>query len=368
MNSRFRMVRELSGGPSVFTCVKMFRLNKRRKRAPPLLLLTAFAAALASCDDDTSGPDGFPDASGDWVGQYSITSCSLDGAADPFFCDEVFFVGASLILDLSLEQNGPELIGLIAQGQLLGDVDGFVDENGLVDLQGTIGLGDTLATTFILGWQTGLAGDSLVGSWRFRTEDNSGSGFGATIVDATLALLGPSVTGFFGCAVEGAVALDGQADGSLERGDCMLFDNSYFDVYSFSGAVGDSVEVNLRSSTIDAFLLVADDDDEVLGDDDDSGGGINGTDSQLILVFDAAATVLLVANSFSGLETGTYNLSVVDLGPSGVASDRSGPARSEAVRVVKVGGSTKEMGPPRSPVERQLTSSRRLKGDLSKRH
>lgn len=344
----------------------MFVLKRLRKSCVLLVCLGLIAASLGC--DDASGPDGLPDVSGDWVGQYSVTACSLDGARDPFLCDEIFFVGASLILDLSLDQSGAELTGLIAQGQLLGNVEGTVDEDGIVGLAGVIGPGDTVATTFILGWQTGLVGDSLVGSWRFRTEDNSASGFGAATVDAALTLLGPSVTGIFGCAVEGDVALDGQVEGSLERGDCMLPDNSFFDVYTFTGSTGDSVEVNLRSLSLDSYLLVAIDSDQVL-EDDDSGGGATGLDAQIVLVFESAARVLLLANSFLDREVGTYTLSVVDLGPSGIAADGIAPRSPSAapVRAVRAAGSRKPFPPVRrSPLKSLLRGSERLTGDLRK--
>ncbi len=319
--------------------------GKLRRRKPLAALFAFLALALVGCDDDDKvivGPGTFPDVRGAWSGQYRVTGCSLSGAADPFFCSTVFAVDQSLILDLDLDQSGPDVFGVIAQGALLGDVDGAIDEVGILQLFGDIGDAADPLSTRIVAWQTGLVGDSLVGSWRFRVFDQSGSGFGTATVDASLKTFGSTVAKFFGCSARGTLTANGLVSGGLAVGDCQisaslfvegLEDGQFFDVYTFSGSVGDSIDIVLSSPIFDAFLLVADLEEAVLGGDDDSGGGVNGTDAAVTLIFETTETLLLIVTSFAPGEVGSYSLSAALLGP---ASPLLGGESTGRVRVIGV--------------------------------
>ena len=285
------------------------------------------------------------DVSGFWSGQYVVTGCTLSDAVDPAFCQEIFPSRASLILEMDLSQDGADVFGVMGQGELQGDVDGFVDENGILFLGGLLG-SDTATTSEILAWQTGLVGDSLVGSWRFQAVDNSGSGLGVATVDATMRLLGPNVLKLFGCPVEGQLPINNQVTGDLHLGDCEFADASFFDLYSFSGSAGDSVEIALRSPSFDAFLLVADIDETELGSDDDSGGGASGTDAAITIVFDVAGTVLLAANSATGGETGPYTMTATQLGPTTAPATRA-PGGGRGILVVSGDGQDRVEGKTR---------------------
>ncbi len=302
----------------------------RRRRSPAPFLLTALLIAglgLAACEDDedVTGPIGPTDVSGFWSGQYQITGCTLSGASDPSFCSDDFRIQSSLILEMDLEQDGSDVFGVMGQGTLQGDVDGTIDDNAVLVLFGVLG-SDTLTTTEILAWQTGLVGDSLVGSWRFRADDHAGLDKGTAVVDANMRLLGPTVLKLFGCPVEGQLDIDDQVSGELEVGDCEFADASFFDLYSFSGSPGDSIEIALRSPAFDAFLIITDEDEGEVASDDDSGGGANGTDAAIVLVFDGAARLVLAANSFAAGESGPYTLSATDLRPSSPVALAPGPA------------------------------------------
>ncbi|NIO31346.1 MAG: hypothetical protein GTN75_06055 [Gemmatimonadetes bacterium] len=317
------------------------------------LLVCTLGAATACQEDDLFLPGVFPNASGFWSGQYRVSGCALSGSNDPFFCDEVFFNGASLILELELDQSGGQLSGWIYQGELVGDVAGVVDQDGVVTLDGVIGgLGDDFITT-ILAWQAGLLGDTLLGSWRFWVEDNAGQGFGAATVDAWLTLYGPSVVKFFGCAAEGELGTDAQLSDGLDGTDCQLATGMYvegmedgasFDVYTFTGAAGDSIEITLRSEDFDAFMLVAYTDEEVFWWDDDSGVGTSGTDAAFTLVFDVSETVLLIASSYWAGETGAYTLGAELLEPPPTAVRTAPAAREPGGRVRALGGRVGKQG------------------------
>ncbi len=312
-------------------------------RKPLAALFAFFAVALLGCDDDDRvivGPGTFPDVRGAWSGQYRVTGCSLSGAADPFFCSVVFAVDQSLILDLDLDQRGPDVFGVAAQGELVGDVDGTIDEVGILQLFGDIGEAADPLSTRIVAWQTGLVGDSLVGSWRFTVFDQTASGFGRATVDASLKVLGSTVAKFFGCSAQRSLTANGLVSGGLAVGDCQisaslfvegLDDGAFFDVYTFRGSVGDSIDVVLSSASFDAFLLVADLEEAVLGGDDDSGGGANGTDAAVTLIFETTETLLLIVTSFSPGEVGPYALSAALLGPT---SPLMGGESTGRVRVI----------------------------------
>ncbi len=349
LNSTSISPRAARGGePTVSTVsrlVKKIMTGKLRRRKPlaALICVALLMTMLGGCDDDDRNvirPGNFPDVRGAWSGQYRVTGCSLSGAADPFFCSVVFAVDQSLILDLDLDQSGPDVFGVIAQGELLGDVDGVIDEVGILQLFGDIGDAADPLSTRIVAWQTGLVGDSLVGSWRFRVFDQGGSGFGTATVDASLKTFGSTVAKFFGCAARGSLTADGLVSGGLALGDCQLSaslfvegleDGQFFDVFTFRGSAGDSIDVVLSSANFDAFLLVADLEELVLGGDDDSGGGVNGTDAAVTLVFETSETLLLIVTSFSPGEVGGYSLSAALLGTS---SPLMGGGSTGRIRVI----------------------------------
>ncbi len=310
----------------------MPRWRWRRSSLAFLVGALVSTLVLAGCEDDVVGVGGFADVSGFWSGQYVVTGCTLSGAAVGAFCTDDFPISASLILEMDLSQEGADVFGVMGQGTLQGDVEGFVDDFGLLFLSGVLG-GDTLTTSEILAWQTGLVGDSLVGSWRFRVDDHAGRGFGTATVDGNMRLLGPAVLKLFGCPVEDELLIGNQLSGNLQTGDCEFADASLFDVFSFRGSVGDSVEIAVRSLAFDAFLITTDVDelcpepDEELCADDNSGGGANGTDAAIVIVFGGAETVLLAANSSTAGQSGPYTITATRLLPAAPVVAGRAPAR-----------------------------------------
>jgi hypothetical protein len=311
----------------------------------------------------------FPDVRGSWMGQYRPTDCTLSGAADPFFCTDLFDDGTSLIFELQLDQLGQRVSGTAVQGTLAGFVEGSIDAQGELTLSGTLGGVSFGTSTTILDWSTVLVADSLAGGWRFLTEDLSGAGFGSADVLADLLLLDESVLQYFGCPVEAGLSAGTQIVGTLAPGDCQLDDVSYFDVYYLDGVPGDSIELVMRSSQLDAFLLIADLDENLLGTDDDSGGGINGTDAAITVVFDAPGTALVIANSFAARETGDYDLTTTALiaAPAsrplaGAPQPRSGPV----IRVV-AGNDSKRLTHPQAQYDARGDGIRRTPGRSIKR-
>lgn len=299
---------------------------------------------MLACGDDDDGPTGpgdFPDLRGGWIGQYSVTGCSAVGATDPLFCDEIFYSGSSLGLELDLVQSGPDLAGDGFQGTLTGDVRGEVDMAGVVTLGGTL-IGASGLVSEILAWEAVLVADSLVGSWTFEVEDQTTPELGVVTVDADFKLVGPSVETFSNCPVELDLVQNDQVDGFLGAGDCQILDpanedESYFDLFAVDVQIGDSLAVELVSEEFSTFLLIVDVEGRPLGAHPNP--PVAGADTAF-LALEAVVneTWLLVANTFLNGETGNYSL-VTERLNAGAASTQivPRPVRVPRERLVSLG-------------------------------
>lgn len=286
-------------------------IRNRRLTLPGVALSTA--ALLAGCgDDDPSGPGNFPDVRGSWTGQYSVLTCTILSGSDPFFCQDVFYEGRSLILDLRLNQSGSRVSGVAEQGQLAGQVQGNVDEFAVLTLSGQLGVNED-ATTTIEDWETILIGDSLIGSWVFQVDDNTDSGFGSALVDADLTLIDFSVPSYESCPVEIMMAQTDEVAGLLEAGDCQLEDESYYDVFSVDMATGDQIEIRMSSPEFNPALLIVDLDEAIVACSLPVASQIcnrNTPDSVAAVALEAVVgeTWVIVANAFRALDVGVYTL------------------------------------------------------------
>lgn len=287
-----------------------------------LALPALLGLGITGCGDDgPSGPGNFPDVRGAWTGQYSVVACSLLSGDDDFFCSELFYNGRSLLLDLQLSQSGSRVNGVADQGQLAGQVEGSVDELGLVRLSGRIGEGAD-ATTEITAWETILTGDSLTGSWVFEVEDNTASGFGVAEIEADVTLIGPGVPAYVSCPAEATLALTDAVSGVLDAGDCQLEDESFYDVFLLTVAEGDRVEFRMGSLEFDPALLIVDLEERIVGCSlpvPSQTCSRNSPDSVATLALEAVIgeSWLVIANTFRSFDTGAYNLTTTDLGPAG---------------------------------------------------
>ena len=169
-----------------------------------------------------------------------------------------------------LNSNG-ELIGVNTSIFTTGD-------NG-----GNIGIGFAIATNqvrpFLASVQDGTA--STVAS---STQDRTGER-----APVTIAIDGPSVSG----------QLDSQS--------YLLGDNTYFNVYEFSGQAGQRVTIEMVSQQVDPYLILVGPDGEDLGQDDDSAEGLN---ARLDLTLPESGTYVVIANPYGQGEQGRYSLSV----------------------------------------------------------
>ncbi len=96
-------------------------------------------------------------------------------------------------------------------------------------------------------------------------------------------------------------------NGTLDDGDNVLpVDNSFFDVYRFEGRSGQQVTIEMSSDEVDSYLILLGPDGEELAQNDD----ISESDrnARIVLTLPSNGTYVLLANSYSEGESGTYTL------------------------------------------------------------
>jgi hypothetical protein len=126
----------------------------------------------------------------------------------------------------------------------------------------------------------------------------------------------------------GAVAgLDGARyeTGQLARSDDTLRTGEYYDEYSFQGAAGDQVIVDLRSNDFDPYLFIEVPGDEQFDNDDHEG---DATRSLLSITLKQGGTVTVNVTSYQPGETGVYDLQI----ESGTVSQAVAAAESRTER------------------------------------
>jgi hypothetical protein len=103
-------------------------------------------------------------------------------------------------------------------------------------------------------------------------------------------------------------------NGNLTSADCTLSDQTAFDVYAFSGTVGQQVTITMTSSVIDSYLFLIDPSgSHDVDQDDDSAGNLN---AQIVFTLTQTGTWFIVANVIDNPSTtndpllGPYSLSL----------------------------------------------------------
>ena len=131
-----------------------------------------------------------------------------------------------------------------------------------------------------------------------------------------------------------------EARGELKSGDLRLDDNTYADLWRFSGTSGQRVRIIMRSDAFDAYLSMGwiDDSGEFhLVESDDDGAG--GTNPQVTAVLPRSGEFVARANTLSEGETGAYTLLLeTDVtGDAPVAAGGGGADRPRVVGAITVG-------------------------------
>ncbi|MEO1792622.1 MAG: trypsin-like peptidase domain-containing protein [Cyanobacteria bacterium J06629_19] len=102
-------------------------------------------------------------------------------------------------------------------------------------------------------------------------------------------------------------------------------DSSYYNAYSFEGRSGQTISIEMSSTSVDAYLIVLSPQGRDMIQDDNSGGSTN---AKLVLTLPEDGTYTILANSYGSRETGSYALRVSE----GVSTSRNPSGRSVARR------------------------------------
>jgi hypothetical protein len=105
---------------------------------------------------------------------------------------------------------------------------------------------------------------------------------------------------------------------TLESGDRVLGDGSYYEVWFFEARAGDRVTIAMRSSAFDTYLAVGRHNGEQLESNDDAEEG--NTNSAISFTAPDNGIYVIRANSFGEGESGAYSLMIVAGGSAPVSS------------------------------------------------
>jgi hypothetical protein len=111
-----------------------------------------------------------------------------------------------------------------------------------------------------------------------------------------------------------------QVSGLLSASDPQVQDGSFADSYEFQGRAGEHVQITMRSSAFDTYLLIQGPGDFSSFNDDISGSDRN---SQIDVVLPANGAYRITATSYTPKDTGAYTLSLNDLGQQTVSASRA---------------------------------------------
>ena len=129
-----------------------------------------------------------------------------------------------------------------------------------------------------------------------------------SVQDASVSASATITVVFARCSVVQPIALGATVNGTLSTSDCLLFDGTYIDFWSFSLSSAMTVTLSLTSADFDTYLiLLSGDRTELFGEDDDGGTGFN----SLLTVSLSAGSYTAIANSFGPGEVGAYELSLM---------------------------------------------------------
>lgn len=111
--------------------------------------------------------------------------------------------------------------------------------------------------------------------------------------------------------------------GSLTSSDLLRSDGTYADGFSYNGRAGEVVTLTMRSSDLDAWVVIDDPASEFMQYNDDGAGG---TDASLTVTLPHDGRYIILANTVQAGVTGTYSLSVASGGSSTAAGKNAAAA------------------------------------------
>ena len=131
-----------------------------------------------------------------------------------------------------------------------------------------------------------------------------------------------------------SIALGQSIEGRLDRSDCTRSDGSHADFYRLVVRTATTVQVVLRSSDFDAYLVVLDGAGSTVASDDDAAGG---TDARIVRRLEPG-TYYVGANTLRRGETGAYSLQLGSGTSAGASSAEGSSCAVGSARVAVAPG------------------------------
>ena len=114
--------------------------------------------------------------------------------------------------------------------------------------------------------------------------------------------------GSLACVTQG-IACNTTVSGELTADDCRYPDDqSFYDAWTFQGVAGQTVQITMRSTSVDSFLFLYDPSGFEVESNDDSGGG---HDARITYQVTTSGTYTIYANTFAPGQVGSYTLELL---------------------------------------------------------
>lgn len=110
------------------------------------------------------------------------------------------------------------------------------------------------------------------------------------------------------CATVATLSCPTMVAGALSSSDCTASDNSYYDLWQFSGTAGQTVTIDMHSTAFDTYLVLIDPADTPVADNDDASR--TDKNSSITYSLPSAGTWTIVVNSLTAGRLGDYDLSL----------------------------------------------------------
>lgn len=94
---------------------------------------------------------------------------------------------------------------------------------------------------------------------------------------------------------------------AIAANDLQTSAGDYLDAYWFAGTAGDNVQITMRSSAFDSFLILQNNKGELIASNDNGAGGV---DSQISFRLDVTGTYVILATPYEPNKTGAYTMTL----------------------------------------------------------
>jgi hypothetical protein len=128
---------------------------------------------------------------------------------------------------------------------------------------------------------------------------------GSTIARAVAVGLGLLAVTAFPTKAQQQIPLGSSVTGTLGMSDPTLGDGSHYKLFTFMGAAGQTVQVDLISSDFDSYLYLRDQNGTEITHDDDGGGGLN---SRIVRTLGYSGMYQIVVNTLRSGQSGAFTL------------------------------------------------------------